>query len=114
MPVWFMGDNPIVGCKASSKYVTLLFRGGRPFGEPALIAAGRLKAAQIKSQSIKDLDVTALRRWLRKSKLYARDYQNIRKNAGELKRVWKRSSRFLAWSGPKQLVLNRGKSFWKG
>jgi hypothetical protein len=84
MPVWFMDGNPVVGYNATSNHVNLLFWSGQSFGEPGLAAAGKFKAAQIKYRSVEDIDVKALRRWLRKSKKFIWDYQNLRKNAGNL------------------------------
>jgi hypothetical protein len=83
-PVWFLDDNPIVGFNATSKYVNLLFWSGKSFEEPGLAAAGKFKAAQVKYQDLKEVDVKALRRWLKKSKVRIWDYKNLRKNEGKL------------------------------
>src|SRR5678809_776792 len=47
-PVWFVGENPVVGYNVTSKKgVNLLFWNGQSFGEPAFQAAGKFHAAQI-------------------------------------------------------------------
>jgi hypothetical protein len=68
MPVWFIGENPVVGYNAKPKYVNLLFWNGQAFNEKKLIAAGKFKAAQIKFTKVSEIDPISLRRWLRKSK----------------------------------------------
>lgn len=87
MPVWFIDGNPIVGYNASSKYVNLLFWSGQSFKQPGLIAAGKFKAAQIKYHSVEEIDIKALRRWLKESKTIIWDYNNLRKNAGKMVRL---------------------------
>jgi len=75
MPVWFVGENPIVGYKASAKYVNLLFWNGQAFDEPALTAAGKFRAAQIQYTDTADIDEKALRRWVKKA---AKDVCDLR------------------------------------
>lgn len=87
MPVWFVDDNPVVAYKVSSKHVLLLFWSGQSFNEPDLIASGKFKAAMIRYRSADEIDVKALRRWLKKSKINIWDYKNIRENRGKLNKV---------------------------
>jgi len=68
MPVWFLGDDPIVGYKSTPKHVNLLFWSGQLFGDCGLNAAGKFKAAQIQFTAASQVDSKALRGWLRKSK----------------------------------------------
>jgi hypothetical protein len=75
MPVWFVGENPIVGFKASAKHVNLLFWNGQAFDEPALTAAGKFRAAQIKYTDAADIDDKVLRRWVTKA---AKDIWDLR------------------------------------
>jgi uncharacterized protein YdhG (YjbR/CyaY superfamily) len=79
MPVWFVGENPVVGYKATAKHVNLLFWNGQSFGEPALQAAGKFKAAQIQFTDESQIDVKALRRWLKKAGTDIWDFKAIRK-----------------------------------
>jgi hypothetical protein len=78
IPVWFVGENPVVGYKASAKHVNLLFWNGQSFGDPALQAAGKFKAAQIKFTDVAQIDRKTLRRWLKKAGTDIWDYKAIR------------------------------------
>ena len=79
MPVWFVGDNPVVGFKATAKHVNLLFWNGQAFGEPGLRAAGKFQAAQIQFASTSEMDARQLRRWLKKAGTQIWDYAGLRK-----------------------------------
>lgn len=69
MPVWFIGENPIVGYSLRYTIVRLRFWNGQSFGDPRLAAVGKFRAAQIKYRDVTDIDMKALRRWLRKAKI---------------------------------------------
>lgn len=75
MPVWFIGENPVVGYKAGPKHVNLLFWNGQAFAEPALKPAGKFKAAQVQFTDVSQIDVKSLRRWLKKAGKDIWDYQ---------------------------------------
>jgi hypothetical protein len=77
IPVWFIGENPVVGYKATPKQVSLLFWNGQSFREPALKAAGKFKAAQIQFSGQSEIDVRLLRRWLRKARTDICDYREL-------------------------------------
>jgi hypothetical protein len=81
MPVWFIGDNPVVGYNAKPDYVNLLFWNGQAFNEKELPAAGKFKAAQIKFTKASEIDKKSLRRWLRKSKSAVWDVKGHRDKA---------------------------------
>lgn len=67
-PVWFIGENPVVGYNVTSKKgVNLLFWNGQSFGESALKAAGKFRAAQIQFTEVSGIDLNALRRWLKRA-----------------------------------------------
>lgn len=75
-PVWFIGENPVAGYHVTSKRgVNLLFWNGQAFGESALKAAGRFRAAQIQFNEVSEIDPKALRRWLRKARTEIWDYR---------------------------------------
>jgi hypothetical protein len=78
IPVWFVGDCPVVGYKASAKHVNLLFWNGQSFGDPALEPAGSFKAAQIKFTDVSQIDRKALRRWLKKAGTDIWDFRTMR------------------------------------
>ena len=66
-PVWFIGENPVVGYSSQSKAgdtVTLLFWNGQSFAEPGLEAVGSFHAAQVKYTDMKAIDAKSLARWL--------------------------------------------------
>jgi hypothetical protein len=75
MPVWFIGENPVVGYKSAAKHVNLLFWSGQLFGDSALKATGKFKAAQIQFTDASQIDTKALRQWLKKSSREIWDYQ---------------------------------------
>jgi len=65
-PVWFIRENPVVGYNVTAKKgVNLLFWNGQSFGEPALKAAGKFRAAQVQFTAVSEIDRKALRRWLK-------------------------------------------------
>ena len=76
-PVWFVGENPVVGYKATSKHVNLLFWSGQSFDEPDLKPAGKFKAAQIQFTDTSQIDAKPLRRWLKKAAENIWDYKSI-------------------------------------
>ena len=67
MPVWFVGENPVVGYKLASRYVNLLSWNGQSFEDPVLTAAGSFRAAQIRITEVSGIDRAALRRWLKRA-----------------------------------------------
>jgi hypothetical protein len=66
-PVWFIGDNPVVGYNATAKTVNLLFWNGQAFDEPDLEPVGKYGAAQAKFSDVGEIDVKVVRRWLKKA-----------------------------------------------
>ena len=68
-PVWFVGDNPVVGYNVTAKNgVSLLFWNGRSFGESQLTAAGKVgQAAQIHFTHVDQIEAKSLRRWLKRA-----------------------------------------------
>ena len=77
MPVWFIGENPVVGYKATPKHVNLLFWNGQSFDEAALQAAGKFRAAQIQFTDVSQIGLVALRRWLKKARTDIWDYKGL-------------------------------------
>ena len=67
-PVWFVGDNPVVGYTATAKGVNLLFWNGRAFDEAGLQPVGKYRAAQATFRDADEIDLTVIRRWLKKAK----------------------------------------------
>jgi hypothetical protein len=67
-PVWFDGENPVVGYDARAKGVNLLFWNGRAFDEPDLKPAGKYGAAEATFTDATEIDPKTVRRWLKKAK----------------------------------------------
>lgn len=86
-PVWFLNDNPIVGYWVRKHNVQLLFWSGQSFGEPGLTAEGTFKAAEARYESVDQINVADLQRWLEKAKTIQWDYKNIVKRKGKLERL---------------------------
>lgn len=75
MPVWFIGENPVVGYKLTAKKgINLMFWSGQDFAEPGLLATGKFKAAQTQFSCVADIDQETLRRWLKKASENIWDY----------------------------------------
>jgi len=80
-PVWFIGENPVVGYSTKTTGVALLFWNGQSFGEPALVPVGSFHAAELKYADVADIDAKLLARCLRKAKTDIWDAAAWRKQA---------------------------------
>jgi hypothetical protein len=76
-PVWFLGENPIVGYSVKQKRVDLMFWSGQLFDEPNLKAVGKDKAAQVAIQEASSIDLPELRRCLKKAGSIVVDYMEM-------------------------------------
>lgn len=86
-PVWFLEENPIVGYHKLKDCVRILFWSGQSFEEEGLAPEGTFKAAQARYTDFSEIKVSALRKWLAKSKKIQWDYKNIVKRRGVLERI---------------------------
>lgn len=86
-PVWFLDGNPVAGYTVLKESVQLLFWSGQSFDEPGLQVEGSFKAAQIRYTDASQINITDLRRWLKKAETIQWDYKNIVKRKGELIRL---------------------------
>lgn len=86
-PVWFLDGNPIVGYSRLKDGIRLLFWSGQDFGEAGLKPEGKFKAAEARFASEVEIDLAALRCWLRKAHEIQWDYKNIVKRKGVLERL---------------------------
>jgi hypothetical protein len=86
-PVWFLEGNPIVGYSKLKDSVRLLFWSGQTFEEEKLKKEGTFKAAEFRYTSPNQVDLTDLKRWLKKSRKIQWDYKNIVKRKGRLERL---------------------------
>lgn len=83
-PVWFLEGNPIVGYSKLKNSVRLFFWSGQTFEEEKLQKVGSFKAAEIRYQSLQQIDFDGLSRLLNKSVEIQWDYKNIVKRKGML------------------------------
>lgn len=82
IPVWFIGENAIVGFRSTPKKgIGLLFWNGQAFDEPELKATGSFKAAEIHFKDIEELDAKKLRKWFKKAGKDIWDFAGLRKKA---------------------------------
>ena len=80
-PVWFIGENPVVGYSTKTTGVALLFWNGQEFGEAALTPIGKFHAAELKYADVADIDAKLLARCLKKAKTDIWDSVAWRKQA---------------------------------
>lgn len=86
-PVWFLDGNPIVGYSRSKAHMQLLFWSGQSFTAAGLIPEGKFKAAEARYNTVGDIDISALRRWLEEAHTMQWDYKNLVKRKGKLERL---------------------------
>ena len=87
-PVWFLNDNPITGYNKLKKGIRLMFWSGASFEEEKLsLGTGKFKDASFFYNSVDEIDVEDLKRWLKKSIEIQWDYKNIYKTKGVLNRL---------------------------
>ena len=87
-PVWFLDGNPIVGYSKQKKGIQLMFWSGADFEEENLnVLGGKFKDASIFYNSVSDINITDLKRWLKKAPNIQWDYKNIVKRKGKLERI---------------------------
>jgi uncharacterized protein YdhG (YjbR/CyaY superfamily) len=65
-PVWFVGENPVVGTSVTKKGVQLLFWNGRAI-DKKLEPVGKYGAAEAVFADAADIDAPVIRRWLKKA-----------------------------------------------
>lgn len=87
-PVWFLDGNPTVGYSKQKAGIRLMFWSGADFEEEALNVKGKkFKDASIFYNSVEEVNVKDLQRWLDKSKSIQWDYKNLAKRKGKLERL---------------------------
>lgn len=86
-PVWFLDGNPIVGYSIQKAGIRLMFWSGADFEEAGLNVVGKnFKDASVFYNKVTEIEIPALRRWLRKSRVIQWDYKNLMKK-GRLERL---------------------------
>ena len=87
-PVWFLDNNPTVGYSILKAGVRLMFWSGASFDEEKLKpGTGKFKDASCFYQTVEEVNMEDLKRWIDKSKLTQWDYKNIYKRKGKLERL---------------------------
>ena len=87
-PVWFISGNPVVGYSKLKGCIRLMFWSGADFDEERLKpGTGKFKDASMRYETVDDVDVEDLRRWLTKGRSIQWDYKNIYKRKGRLERL---------------------------
>ncbi len=87
-PVWFLEGNPIVGYSKQKAGIRLMFWSGADFEEDALnIRGAKFKDASIFYNTVTEINLKDVKRWLKKSKQIQWDYKNIVKRKGKLERL---------------------------
>ena len=83
-----MDGNPIVGYSKQKPGIRLMFWSGADFEEPGLNVVGKkFKDASVFYNDAAEINKTALRRWLKKSREIQWDYKNIVRRKGKLERL---------------------------
>ncbi|KAA0230575.1 DUF1801 domain-containing protein [candidate division KSB1 bacterium] len=86
-PVWFLEGNPVVGYSKLKSCVRLLFWSGQSFEEKELQKEGSFKAAVARYTAANQIELKALKRWLKKARDIQWDYKNIVRRKGKLERL---------------------------
>lgn len=87
-PVWFLDGNPVVGYSKQKAGIRLMFWSGEGFEEEKLKpGTGKFKDASVFYNSVEEINIKDLKRWLKKSKSIQWDYKNIVKRKGKLVRL---------------------------
>lgn len=86
-PVWFLEGNPVVGYSKLKSCVRLLFWSGQSFEEKELQNEGSFKAAEARYTAASQIELKALKRWLKKARDIQWDYKNIVRRKGKLERL---------------------------
>ena len=87
-PVWFLQGNPIVGYSKLKDCIRLMFWSGADFGEEKLSpGTGKFKDASIRYTSTDQINLSDVKRWIKKSREIQWDYKNIVKRKGQLERL---------------------------
>ncbi|HSI69266.1 MAG TPA: DUF1801 domain-containing protein [Gillisia sp.] len=87
-PVWFLDNNPIFGYSKLKAGIRLMFWSGADFEEENLRpGTGKFKDASVIYNSVKEINVPDIQRWLKKAENIQWDYKNLIKRKGKLERL---------------------------
>jgi hypothetical protein len=88
IPVWWVGENVVVGYTERKTGVMLMFWNGQRFDEPELEASGSFHMAQIAYEDASQIDELKVARWLGKAGTNIWDFASERR-AYAARRKWK-------------------------
>lgn len=86
-PVWFLDGNPVTGYSKLKDGIRLLFWSGQSFEEKILQPEGKFKAAEIRYQSVEQINLKDIKRMMKKANDIQWDYKNLIKRKGKLERL---------------------------
>ena len=87
-PVWFLNGNPITGYSKEKRGIRLMFWSGADFDELNLNVLGKkFKDASIFYNSVSEININDLKRWLNKARIIQWNYKDIVKRKGKLERL---------------------------
>ena len=81
IPVWFIGENPVVGYTRKPNGVALMFWNGQAFNEPSLEKVGSFKAAHVIYTDVSQISAKDMNRWLKKARTDIWDLAGLRKKS---------------------------------
>jgi hypothetical protein len=81
IPVWFIGENPVVGYTKKANGVALMFWNGQSFEDSSLEAVGSFKAAHIVYTDASQISPKDMKGWLKKAATDIWDLAGLRKKA---------------------------------
>jgi hypothetical protein len=79
IPVWWVGENVVVGYTERKTGVMLMFWNGQRFDEPELEASGSFHMAQIAYEDVGQIDEAKVNRWLGKAGTNIWDFASERR-----------------------------------
>jgi len=79
IPVWFVGDNPVVGYTKKPNGVALMFWNGQSFNERTLEKVGSFKAANVIYTDVSQISAKDMTRWLKKAATDIWDLADLRR-----------------------------------
>lgn len=87
-PVWFLDGNPVAGYSSLKSGIKLMFWSGADFDEEKLKAGtGKFKDASVSYALSSEVNLTEVKRWLKKSREIQWDYKNVVKRKGKLEQL---------------------------
>ena len=85
IPVWFIGENPVVGYTKKANGVALMFWNGQSFDEPTLEKVGSFKAAHVIYTDASQISPKDKHRWMKKASTDIWDLPALRKKSSAKK-----------------------------